>query len=145
MKFAVFTDDGLPSAFFDPAIHGDNIPAGAVEITDEQWLEFISNTGLRRWLDGNVVEYLPPVVEPQPAPITKRQLRLTLVRNGIALSAVEEAISAMPDGLEKEEAQIEWADANTFSRDHPTLLFIAAALGLTDAQVDTMWAEAVMA
>ncbi|UNZ50609.1 hypothetical protein [Agrobacterium tumefaciens] len=82
---------------------------------------------------------------PLPLPITKRQLRLTLVRNGIALSTVEAAIASMPEGLPKEEAKIEWDDASTFNRNHPTLLLIAGALGLTEAQVDTMWAEAVTA
>ena len=79
------------------------------------------------------------------SPITKRQLRLTLVRNGISLETVEAAIASMPEGLEKEEAKIEWADASTFNRNHPTLLLIAAALGLTEAQVDAMWREAVTA
>ncbi|UXS69156.1 hypothetical protein FY145_01010 [Agrobacterium tumefaciens] len=88
---------------------------------------------------------MPEIQEPESAPITKRQLRLTLVRNGISLSTVENAIAAMPDGLAKEEAQIEWADASTFNRNHPTLLLIASALDLTEAQVDAMWAEAVTA
>lgn len=83
--------------------------------------------------------------EPPAQPITRRQLRLTLVRNGISLTDVEAAIASMPDGLAKEEAQIEWADASTFSRTHPTLLLIAAALGLDEAQIDAMWAEAVSA
>ncbi|MBB4407105.1 hypothetical protein [Agrobacterium radiobacter] len=78
-------------------------------------------------------------------PITKRQLRLTLVRNGIALSTVEAAIASMPEGLPKEEAKIEWDDASTFNRNHPTLLLIASALGMTEAQVDAMWREAVTA
>lgn len=78
-------------------------------------------------------------------PLTRRQLRLTLVRSGISLSLVEAAISSMPDGLGKEEAQIEWADASTFNRNHPTLLLIAGALGLTEEQVDAMWREAVTA
>lgn len=78
-------------------------------------------------------------------PVTKRQLRLTLVRNGISLAGVEAAIASMPEGLQKEEAQIEWADASTFNRNHPTLLLIASALGLTEAQVDAMWAEAATA
>ncbi|NSY59307.1 hypothetical protein [Agrobacterium tumefaciens] len=84
----------------------------------------------------------PPVAVP---PITKRQLRLTLVRNGISLSVVEAAIEAMPEGLEKAEAQIEWADASEFERSHPTLLLIASALGLNAAQVDAMWLEAAVA
>ncbi len=84
----------------------------------------------------------PPEILP---PITKRQLRLTLVRNGISLEMVEAAIESMPEGLPKEEAKIEWADASTFNRDHPTLLLIASALGLTEGQVDAMWREAVTA
>jgi len=83
---------------------------------------------------------------PQPLPllpITKRQLRLTLIRNGISLSSVEAAIAAMPEGLPKEEARIEWADTGEFNRTHPTLLLVAGALGLTEAQVDAMWREAM--
>lgn len=83
------------------------------------------------------------VVTPRPTTaITRRQLRLTLVRNGISLSAVEAAIEAMPEGLEKAEAQIEWADASTFERSHPTLLLIASALGLSEEQIDVMWRQA---
>ncbi|OWK26584.1 hypothetical protein AJ87_05900 [Rhizobium yanglingense] len=36
------------------------IPAGAIEITDAQWMEFVSNSGKRRWDNGAVVEYVPP-------------------------------------------------------------------------------------
>lgn len=97
--------------------------------------------------DGERVNAIPAYVAP-PAllpPITKRQLRLTLVRSGISLAQVEAAIEAMPEGLEKAEAQIEWADASEFERSHPTLLLIASALGLTEAQVNAMWLEASVA
>lgn len=93
--------------------------------------------------NSEVVAFLNPPVMPQP--ITRRQLRLTLVRNGISLIGVESAIAAMPEGLAKQEAQIEWADASTFNRDHPTLLLIASALGLTGEQIDAMWADALLA
>lgn len=93
---------------------------------------------------GNTLEAYVEV-PPPPPPITRRQLRLTLVRNGISLSTVEAAIEGMPEGLEKAEAQIEWADASTFERSHPTLLLIASALGLTEAQIDAMWLEAASA
>lgn len=59
MKLAVFTVDGFPSAFFDPDIHGENIPAEAVEVSDAQWAEFIDNVGHRKWMDGEVVAYDP--------------------------------------------------------------------------------------
>ncbi len=86
-----------------------------------------------------------PAEAPVYSPVTRRQLRLTLVRNGISLESVEATIAAMPEGLAKQEAQIEWADASEFSRQHPTLLVVANALSLTDAQVDAMWRQAEVA
>ena len=64
MKKAVFDENGFPTAFYSSDIHGDNIPEAAIEITDEQWLEFIENPGARKWSNGQVVEYTPPAVEP---------------------------------------------------------------------------------
>ena len=103
--------------------------------------------------DPALNEWVPyPAFEPTPEEkrelmpvITKRQLRLTLVRNGISLAQVEAAIEAMPEGLPKQEAEIEWADASEFRRLHPTLLLVAQALSLSDEQVDVMWEEAVLA
>lgn len=102
------------------------------------------------WIGGAWVHNPPPPPTPEEAraalpPITRRQLRLTLVRNGISLSDVTQAIAAMPDGLAKEEAQIEWEDAATFERLHPTLLAIADGLGLTPEQVDDLWVQAMEA
>lgn len=93
---------------------------------------------------GGVLVAAPP----EPAVfnnISARQLRLTLVRNGITIESVEDAIAAMPEGLAKEEAKIEWASTGNFERSHPTLLLIAAALSLTETQVDTMWRQAEIA
>ena len=64
MKHAIFNEHGLPQAFYAAEIHGDAIPADTVEITDEQWQEFIDNQGLRRWSDGTVVTFEPPATEP---------------------------------------------------------------------------------
>ena len=144
-RYGVFNAEGFPTGFYNDEEHGDNLPEGAVEITDEQLNEFIEFNGLRRWENGQVVMYTPPVQPVSWPPITRRQLRLTLVRNGIPLAAVDAAIAAMPEGLPKEEALIEWVDASTFDRNHPTLLLIAAVLNLTEAQVDAMWHEAVTA
>lgn len=69
MKHAVFSPDGFPAGFYDTELHGENIPADAVEITDAQWEEFITHMGLRKWVDGNVVEYAPAPVE-IPEPVT---------------------------------------------------------------------------
>ena len=64
-KFTLLDADGVPAAFYAPEIHGNNIPSEAVEITDEQWREFIANPGIRKLVDGEVV-----VVDPIAAPAT---------------------------------------------------------------------------
>lgn len=95
---------------------------------------------------GNVIEpYAEPVLTPeemraQMPPISKRQLRLTLVRNGISLSDLDAAILAMGD-----EAVIEWQDASEYRRLHPLLNQVAAHLSLTQEQVDVMWQQALTA
>lgn len=96
----------------------------------------------QRWKDGAWLPFVAPVTF---NPVTRRQLRLTLVRNGISLASVEALIEGMPESLAKQEAQIEWADAQTFNRHHPTLLLIAQALSLTSAAVDEMWLQALIA
>src|SRR5690606_34120997 len=97
-------------------------PEGAISVplkpsADHEW-------------DGEAwVHVAPPEPTPEELraalpPITRRQLRLTLVRNGIALDDVAAMIEAMPEGLAKEEARIEWDDASQFERLHPTLVLI---------------------
>jgi len=58
-KYAIFDDLGFPKVFYDSDIHGDKIPEGAIEITEEQWLEFINNQGQRYWKDGKIEIFDP--------------------------------------------------------------------------------------
>lgn len=111
------------------------------------------NPVIRNWLIENegeydVLPYAPPnaerVREAMP-PITRRQLRLTLVRNGFSLATITDTIAALPAGQAKDEAQIEWEDSTTFDRLNPTLLTIASALDLSPETVDTLWTEALAA
>lgn len=83
---------------------------------------------------------------PVPDTVTRRQLRLWLVRRGIAPSAVEAAIAAMPEP-QRTEATIEWQDATQYERTNPLLVQLAGAvLGLSgealDAALDQAFREA---
>jgi hypothetical protein len=103
--------------------------------------------GQKYQLVSNTIIDKPPLTpqekrEEMPT-LTKRQLRLALVRSGISLATVQGAISAMPEGLAKQEAQIEWDDASYFKRLHPLLVTIGSALGLTPTAIDTMWEDAI--
>ncbi|NLG85591.1 MAG: phage tail protein [Firmicutes bacterium] len=63
-KLARFDATGRPLAFFDPALDypGEDL-SDTVQITDEQWLEFLNNPGARRW-DGHQVVPCDPPTQP---------------------------------------------------------------------------------
>jgi len=77
-----------------------------------------------------------------PTNVSARQIRLWLVRNGISLSAVDAAIDAIPDQLQRDSVRVEWDYAPYVERSHPMLVPLAAALGLTEQQVDQAFIEA---
>lgn len=60
--FAMFDEVGFPTAFYCEEIHGDAVPLGVIEISEDQWRDFIDNPGSRRWQNSQVVEYVPPTV-----------------------------------------------------------------------------------
>jgi len=70
-------------------------------------------------------EPLPP--PPVPSAVTRRQLRLWLVKNGYTLAQVEALIDALPEP-QRTEARIEWQDATLFERGHPLLRQLAGQL-----------------
>jgi len=89
-------------------------------------------------------EPLPP--QPPPAAVTRRQLRLWLVRHGYTFAQVEALIDALPEP-QRTEARIEWQDATQFERGHPLLRQLAGALlrldkEALDAALDAAFREA---
>lgn len=79
---------------------------------------------------------------PVPASVTARQIRLWLVSHGVGLAAVEAAIDAIPDATQRDMVRVEWEYAPYVERSHPMLVPLAAALGLSEAQVDAAFREA---
>ncbi len=82
------------------------------------------------------------VPEPVPEIVSARQIRLWLIQHGIALSAIEQAIDAIPDQLTRETVRVEWEYAPYIERAHPWLVPLAAALGLNETQIDQAFREA---
>ncbi|MGB3069286.1 MAG: hypothetical protein WBC18_12095, partial [Ottowia sp.] len=87
-----------------------------------------------------VESYVPPEPEPPSVPqvVTRRQARRALALGGL-LDLVQPAIEAIPDPTQRALAQIDWDDATDFRRDDATLLMLAAALGLTEEQLDDLF------
>ena len=80
---------------------------------------------------------------PPVSTITARQLRLALLGLGLTGAQVEAQIATMPGtDTTREAARIEWEYATSYQRDHPLVVALGAALGLTEAQIDNAWREA---
>jgi hypothetical protein len=92
---------------------------------------------------GNTIPAYEPPPPPPLAPLTRRRLRLGLLANGIASADVEAAIASIIDPTERAVAEIEWTDASSYERDHPLIAQVGGAIGLSDEQIDTMWAHAL--
>lgn len=81
-------------------------------------------------------------LEAMPA-LTRRQFRLVLVLNGYDLTQIETLINSIEDAMQRQMIMIEWQDATTFHRTNPSLLAMAAMMGLTTTQVDALWSQAL--
>jgi hypothetical protein len=87
---------------------------------------------------NQTADLTPPV----PESVSARQIRLWLIRHGISLAAVDAAIGAIPEQLQRDSVRVEWDYAPYVERSHPMLIPLAAALGLTEQQVDQAFVEA---
>lgn len=90
------------------------------------------------WNNGQWTQY-PQMV---PESISARQIRLWLINNGIQLSQVEQAIDSIEDPLVRETIKVEWEYAPYVERNHPMLVPLAQALGLTENQINIAFIEA---
>lgn len=95
------------------------------------------------WTYDGVNWTAPPLPAPPPPPTSAsmRQARLALLQAG-KLAAVEAAINALT-GPAKEAAQIEWEYATEVRRDSALMKQLAAAIGLTEADLDALFTQAV--
>lgn len=78
-----------------------------------------------------------PVV---PQSVTRKAARLALLNAG-KFHLVQPAIDAL-DEPDRSFVQIEWDDSLTFERDSSTLLLLAGALDISDAELDALFIAA---
>lgn len=90
------------------------------------------------WDNGQWV--VPPVAV--PSTVSARQVRIWLIQNGILLSQVDSAIDSIQDPTVRDITRVEWEYAPYIERNHPMLIPLGAALGLTNEQIDMAFIEA---
>lgn len=90
---------------------------------------------------ATIVQLNRPAPEPAQALIVTRRQALRALHEAGLLDDVESAINGLPEP-QKTLARIDWDNATEFRRDFPLLLQLAGALGLTSAQIDSLFAAA---
>lgn len=125
MRYAVLNDDGVVIN----VILADHELPGLIMIQSD-----MAQVGDVQQPDGSFAR--PPAVVVVPAAISAVQARLALNRAGLR-EAAETAI-AQAD----QDVRDLWEYAATLHRDHPVLRALAAAVGLTDAQLDDLFIQA---
>ena len=144
---AKFDVNGFPTAFYDTNAYDDPsfIPPETIEITRAQWLDFINNSGRRKWVNGEVVTYTPPPADPVFPPLTARQFWQAALAIGvkeedlIADIANKDSPFYIADDEKRESALINITKATSFTRDFPLLKKMAEVNKIPDAQLDTLW------
>jgi hypothetical protein len=129
------------------------IPAAAIEISDDIWMEFLSNQGERRWNGSTAVPYTPP--EPPavvPASVSDRQFfqalairgeitedeALDAVGPGIIPAAMVALIDQLPEA-ERFGAKMLIRGATVFERANPLADLIGSLFGWDGDALDEFW------
>ena len=119
-------------------LEGDRDDIAYAYLTDEE-AETYSDLTL---VSQEEIEELGDVVKILiPESITKRQAKQQLLLDG-KLGQVQEVIDSIPDETERMMAQLYWDESTEFERNHPTLVELGTALGLTKAELDMMFINA---
>jgi len=112
-------------------IQNDRIAATANDEYEglEAWLPAPRGFDLQCLADYRVID--GALVLAPPPSVSRKQARKALL-----LAGLFEAV------LQRQLVQIDWDDAQTYERDDPTLLSLAAALGMSDEQLDALFVTA---
>lgn len=121
--WAKFDTDGLPLAFYVSDLW-PTPPDGVVEITQDQWREFIDTPGLRRWDGFKVVVYDPPQ-PPEPEP---RLVRKAIIINRLYAAGKLEAADEILKSMSLYDRQ-RWEVRDAVYFNDPTLLAALNAIG----------------
>ena len=125
---------------------------GWISITEEQYAQALAGMAAGKLVsiddDFELVDppkpEEPPVPEPEPGPptvVTRAQGKAALIMAGL-WSAVESYLDAITDPTQQALARVALDDTAEWRRDSPFLATAAAALGLSDEDLDGLFVSA---
>ena len=122
------------------------IPGGAVDVEPP----VVPDGHRARWSNGWAIEAIPqPAPEPEPEPlppavpqqVSRAQGKAVLIQTGL-WQQVLNFVEAIPDPMQRALAEVALHDTQNWQRNSPFLNTAAAALGITQAQMDELFIAA---
>lgn len=135
---------GALAARYDSAINSE-IPTSALEVSEELFFRTMNEQDGIWTLVGSDIVKLPL---PEPEPVDPRASMVCTAFQAHAAIAREPGLYDQVTALMNHpdtpfEVKLAWTKAQDFKRLSPTVLTMGAALGLTDTQLDDLFALAV--
>ncbi|WP_255576263.1 hypothetical protein [Comamonas sp. Y33R10-2] len=138
----------ITGGFYDPVIHGHDIPADAVEISDAEHasLQTLQSLGHRIQADpdGYPIAVFVVIEAVMPSACSPAQGLVALFAlKQITEDHVLDAIAQIPDPVQQYTARIGYQRATIWERGSPTMLAMAQLLQLSDEDLDALFSYAV--
>lgn len=156
-------------AFYNSLLTYPNLPGDLVDVEDSKHTELLEviNSGHYLFSDFTHSEQKKPSrfnifdkenevwIDPRTEeekysdylktlrPLTRRQFKLILLKNGL-LNSIDTAIASIEDVEQKALVEIEYIESTQFERLSPSVAYMCQLLNLTDEQVNAMWEEALL-
>ena len=112
------------------------------EIQSNEFVRLKWDFNTLEWIEGATAEEIEEARKSQiPDPISRMRLKMQLIRMGISLGSILDAIGQIPDEIERDLTFTMWNDAVTFNRYDAQLNAMASMLGITQDQLDYIFIE----
>lgn len=145
MKYMAFDSNNVLVARYDSDIHGKDIPEEALEVSDELFLQTINETdGIWKHdpKTGEITKHpLPPTPPYVPEQVTRAQGKAVLIQAGLWQDVLD-YVGTIEDATERQLAEVALHDTTHWQRTSPFLNSAAAALGITEQQMDALFQQA---
>tara|TARA_R110000851_G_scaffold160304_3_gene303564 strand:+ start:122 stop:559 length:438 start_codon:yes stop_codon:yes gene_type:complete len=92
-------------------------------------------------LETIITKHKPIPLENIDTSVTARQMRVAMIMSGISIESIEAAIDSLPEP-DKSVASVSWKYSYRFHRDNELVVALAPAIGLTEQDLDNLWALA---
>lgn len=93
------------------------------------------------WWFDTLEQAMAALAPTEDGSVTMRQARLALLQAGL-LDQVDAAIAAIQDPVQRKAAEIEWEYSSAVKRDNVFVQTLSSALGLTEVQLNQLFATA---